>query len=361
MAKKPVNDRLVDRAVMHAHFVQRYKANEVKLIKQFMEDEIFPDIIGRIDKLAKWGIDPEKEVAMKKLLKDLINDGMGTMSVDFSARMIKFSKEEANFAIKQLNDLTPIGVDFKTPNFKTLRAVVTEQPFEGDILKNWYSNQSRKIQDDIFREVRKGVALGEDVPTITARLKGTSGFPGTLKKSVRNAEAVARTAINHVSNAARQASYKENEKFLKGYQYIATLDSKTTDICMAASQDDSAGLGPGGYKLGEGPEPPLHFNCRSTTVPIVKSFKELGLDIKEIPEGTRASLKGQVPERQTYNEWLNKQSQAIRVKTLGKTRARLFTEGKITTEDLVNSRFRSLRLEEIYERQNLTFAEVKDF
>jgi len=63
--------------------------------------------------------------------------------------------------------------------------------------------------------------------------------------------------------------------------------------------------------------PPQHFNCRSTTVPVI-DYKRLG--IPEPEEDQRASATGLVPENMTYGQWLAGQSEAVKIRTLGASR-----------------------------------------
>jgi|TARA_R100000081_G_scaffold64233_2_gene32757 SPP1 gp7 family putative phage head morphogenesis protein len=102
-----------------------------------------------------------------------------------------------------------------------------------------------------------------------------------------------RTTINQVSTTASRAVYEANRNITSKYQYIATLDSRTSPICRELDSKD--------FAYGEGPMPPQHFNCRSTIVPVV-DFEALGLP--KPPEGMRSSSKGQVPADMTYGEWI---------------------------------------------------------
>ena len=153
--------------------------------------------------------------------------------------------------------------------------------------------------------VRQGLLTGEPTPAIAKRLIGSLQF-GEEAKTVRQliaaggqATAVAdnqvialiRTSINQVANAASQQVYEANQDITPRYRYVATLDTRTSAICRALDGKE--------FEYGKGPMPPQHFNCRSTTVPII--------DPDILPPSTtatRASKDGQVPIDTTYGKWL---------------------------------------------------------
>jgi SPP1 gp7 family putative phage head morphogenesis protein len=155
--------------------------------------------------------------------------------------------------------------------------------------------------------VRQGLLTGEPTPAIAKRLIGSLQF-GEEAKTVKQliaaggqATAVAdnqvialvRTSINQVANTASQQVYEANQDITPRYRYVATLDTRTSAICRALDGQE--------FEYGKGPTPPQHFNCRSTTVPVI-DYKALGFTPP--PEGTRASAGGQVPVDTTYGKWL---------------------------------------------------------
>jgi SPP1 gp7 family putative phage head morphogenesis protein len=174
--------------------------------------------------------------------------------------------------------------------------------------------------------VRNGLLTGETTPSIAKRLIGNLQF-GEEAKTVRQlvaaggqATAVAdnqimalvRTSINQVANSASQQVYEANQDITKKYRYVATLDSRTSSICAALDGRE--------FEYGKGPMPPQHFNCRSTTVPII--------DPDILPPSTiakRASADGPVPINTSYGQWLaekqkgetNADLRARQEKTLG--------------------------------------------
>ena len=82
---------------------------------------------------------------------------------------------------------------------------------------------------------------------------------------------------------------------------------------------------------------------------ILKTFRDLGVDLDEIPPSTRASMDGQVAEDLSFDDWLSKKPKAFQDKMLGPGRAQLYRDGKITLTDLVDLRGNPLTLEALEE------------
>jgi SPP1 gp7 family putative phage head morphogenesis protein len=159
--------------------------------------------------------------------------------------------------------------------------------------------------------VRQGLLTGETTPNIAKRLIGSLQFsqePTMISKTlakiiaeggqstaVTDSQVVAliRTSINQVANTASQQVYEANQDITQKYRYVATLDTRTSAICRALDGRE--------FEYGKGPMPPQHFNCRSTTVPVI-NYKELGFNPP--PPARRASMDGQVPADTTYGKWL---------------------------------------------------------
>ena len=110
----------------------------------------------------------------------------------------------------------------------------------------------------------------------------------------------------------------------KRYRYVATLDSRTSPICRSLDGRE--------FKYGKGPTPPQHFNCRSTTVPIIDYS---GLGISRPPQTelrrpntafgpSRARRGDTVPSNQTYGEWLDKQPKEVKADVLGASKVPYF-------------------------------------
>lgn len=110
-------------------------------------------------------------------------------------------------------------------------------------------------------------------------------------------------------------------------------------------------MGGSGIELGKGPLPPAHPNCRSSIVPVTKSWRELGVDLDGLPPGMRSSVDGPVDGSLSYYEWLKRQPPAFVEEALGPTRAALFLKGGIDAEEFarlqLDRNFQPLTLEEL--------------
>ena len=71
-------------------------------------------------------------------------------------------------------------------------------------------------------------------------------------------------------------------------------------------------------------------------IPVTKSWKELGINLKEAPAGTRASMNGQVPATMTYNDWLKKQPVGFQDDILGKAKGQLYRKGGLPMDKFVD-------------------------
>ncbi|WP_096700013.1 minor capsid protein [Magnetospirillum sp. 15-1] len=225
-----------------------------------------------------------------------------------------------------LKALEPIAIEAGATSFKVhftaiapqLLAKVADMPHDGMSWTRW----GRKLADDVMSrvtsELRQGAALGETIPQLRKRLEVVDNMGRT------SAERLARTAINATGNRARMAVYEANsgpDGVVKGWRFLATLDGLTSRQCAALSGTEWRFNDP------NAPKPPRHPSCRSVALPLLKTFREMGLDLDEAPVGEQASQFGPVSADLTYEQWLHRQPAAFQRETLGDTRYRAWKNG----------------------------------
>ena len=202
----------------------------------------------------------------------------------------------------------------------------------GDTIEKAFRGIAVGQQQKLALAIRSGVFSGQTTQQIARRLVGKLEFESarsmgkqtvkrlasrggeSIKLANYQVQTIVRTSVNQVRNEASQAVYAANKKVAPRYEYVATLDSRTSPICQRLDGRE--------FAYNKGPTPPQHFNCRSTTVPVV-DFDGLQKDypgLEKPPEtflDTRPSITGRVPQNQAYGDWLLNQDEELQIKTLG--------------------------------------------
>jgi len=199
----------------------------------------------------------------------------------------------------------------------------------GETVNKAFRGIATKSQEKLALAIRSGVFSGETTQQIARRIIGKLEFGdfgplsvkqlaqsgGELTKLANNQiQTIVRTSVNQVQNQASQAVYAANSKVAPKYEYVATLDSRTSPICRRLDGQK--------FAYNKGPTPPQHFNCRSTTVPVVDfdGLQKKYPSLEKPPVGkvvSRPSETGRVPQGTAYGDWLLKQDKKLQVKTLG--------------------------------------------
>lgn len=351
---KPVNDEILQRTIRHAVYLEQLKNSEVRRLVKLFNKDIEPGVMALVEKHLGRGTFTEKRLKeMSKANRVVIASGFKKLEKDFTKELREIGITEAQWNALMFTQVVPIDFDFRTPHLATLKAAVSNSPIHGKLLKNWFDDIGRQTASRVTQQINIGIANGESVYHITRRLRGTraAGFAdGILQESRRNIESVVRTAVSHTVNNSSEELYKLNSDIVKGVQIVATLDSRTTEICM--SYDGKV------FEVGEGPRPPFHHQCRTGTIPVLKSWKQMGIKLKEAPIGTRASMDGQVSSKLTYGSWLKNQKPEFQNEVLGPVRAKLFRGGKVRIDHFARDG-RVLTLEELRKREGLSYRDIK--
>lgn len=365
---RTVADKIQDLLIMRQVYFQSLSTGQAKkALKEFARLE--RDILARIEKVDITRAGLKRQKAMLKAIRKLIKSGMEPVvnSIKESVKTMAYS--EVAFQAQLLKNAIPIVVDVITPSPSQVLAAVSARPFQGRLLKDiWRGPEG--IGDASFRRVRQAVRTafleGTSTEQLVRNLKGTAALKykdGILNKSRNGIMAVTKTALNHTANVSRNEVYKSNKKLVKSVKYVATLDSRTTLRC--ASLDGKV------FPVDKGPRPPQHMGCRSTTVPVIRSYKELGSSSRpELKEGTRTvrlrgrrdlpddikeSLSGQVPASVSYGKFLEGQSNKFQAEVLGVRKSVLFRKGKLPIERFTDKKGKTLTWDELRIREKEAF------
>lgn len=340
------NDNIVDALTRHQIFVLRYAKGREREAQQHI-DRMVDGVVARLPA----NITDYSRARYQALTVDLLQY-MQAMGNEYNERLtqqlLDLANDEADFNVELLG--RQVGIETTLPAPQQIASAVYSsildlEPTKGYTIADVLAEFSEKKQTQIVDFIRDGYTLGQTTQEITKRIQDNTD----LMKS--QAATIARTVTNHTSIQARNISMKENRDVLDGYEWVATLDSRTSIIC--ASRDGII------YEFKDSnPKPPAHFNCRSTITFVVKPEFNLGKDIKTTRPGKGASGTAQVNHDTTYEQWLRRQPKSFIYEVLGVTRGDLFIKGRLSIGAFVDNSGRVLSLDELRALRPLAFGDI---
>ena len=304
---------------------------------------------------SKISLDMWERETSKRMIKEI--EGLAKVQAGFIENELKKVVKSGNVPINSVavsrkyaesfvkTDPTQVNIftskEFTEDDFKrfgsgkfelTARQGAMQTLPNGQTVQKAFRGIATRQQEGLARTIRQGVFSGESTAEIARRMVGRLEFGqkgsvrqiaaagGELTKLANyQVQTIVRTSVNQVQNQASQAVYAANSKVAPKYEYVATLDSRTSPICRRLDGQE--------FAYNKGPTPPQHFNCRSTTVPVVDfdGLQKKYPSLEKPPVGkvvSRPSTTGRVPQGTAYGDWLLKQDKKLQVKTLG-------NEGKV--------------------------------
>lgn len=344
---RSVNERLSDAVVSHDVDLSRLDAKTRRTLVRSLE-QLQADISEEIARRAPTGVTrasarlqrlqrllASTDAMIRSAYKDT-NRVLARSMVDFA----EISHDAVANALEGNLGLTP-GTIGLTPT--QLKAVASNLVVEGAVIREHMGRQSARVRNAVRDQMRMGLLAGESVPQMQRRLEQV--MPGAQHEL----QALARTSALTVQNEARLTLYRENEDIIKGMQAVVTLDTRTSQLCQGRSgwawNNDGTPIDSSGATIDFPGPPPWHWNCRTTLVPITRSFAELGARTKaKIPKSKQRAMDGSlVPGNQTYERWLKRQPRAVQIRALGRTRWELWRRGRgLTLREMLDQDGRPL-------------------
>lgn len=357
------NERLLDAAIHRAIDTHQYSEGVVRRLVSMLngaDADIFAALTSALERMPADSFTVARLEALLQSVRAMNDAVYARIGGDLAAQMRAFGAAEAAFQVALFGSAIPAEVLARLPlmmvTAEQVYAAVVSRPFQGRLLSEWASS----IADDRMRRIREAIRVGyvsnETNAQIMARIRGTRALrysDGIIEIDRRSLRSVVNTAVSHTAATARGEFYRANMKLIAAEQWVSTLDSRTTHICQARdgkryTADAHKPIGHDLPWLG-GPGR-AHFNCRSTSVPVTRSWKELGIDMPEFSPATRASMDGQVPADLTYGEWLQRQSAARQDEILGPVRGRMMRSGALPWDQMFDRRGRWLTLAQLQAR-----------
>lgn len=162
----------------------------------------------------------------------------------------------------------------------------------------------------------KGIAVGDNPRRVAKNMirQTETAFNGGLHRAM----VISRTEILDAHRAAAKAAEGPAQDVLKGWIWVASLDTRTCPSC----------IGMHGTEHGLDEEGPIdHHQGRCDRAPLTKTWKELGFDIAEPPSILQDS-----------QEWFDNLTPDTQRNIMGPSRLDLLNSGDITLRDLSTKR-----------------------
>ncbi len=366
--KQTASEALLDATIRHQIKLLRFSKGQAAAARKILEasdKELVEKIAASMTEVSTARLQ-SLLVEVRRMRK------IAAMAVgkSISEDMPELAQNEAEWELEAIQASVPVELKLASVSVATMKGLL-DKPINGVPLEGWLGSMEAGDVKRIEQQLQLGVTQGETMDQLVTRIRGTKANDfndGVLATTRRNAETIARTAVNHMSNSARQEVWNANSDIIDGVRWVATLDGRTSDVCRGRD-----GLV---FPLNEGPRPPAHPGCRSTTVPVLvgeaivgdrpfvrdtrtRAARETdfraeakasagdkwkGMTKDERAEAVKAQRTkwadeniGQTPTTTNYDAWMRKQPAAFQNEVLGKTKADIF-RGGLTLDKFVDEK-----------------------
>ena len=337
-----VNELLLHAAVDHSIDLTHYGNGVLRRIIALLnrtDADLFRHLTAAMERMPSDSFTVQRLDALLADVRTINGAAYKAVQQGLEADLKDLVDYEAGYQLQLFQSTLPVQVEVAAVATDAVYSAAMSRPFQGRILAEWAQSIEADRMVRIRDAVRIGFVEGETIDQMVSRIRGTKarGYDdGLIAIDRRNCESVVRTAVNHTANFTGQRFYDANISIIKGLVWVSTLDGRTSAVCRARDGEV--------FPLNSGPRPPAHWNCRSRMGPVTRSWRELGINMDEVPLGSRASMDGQVPAGTTYQKWLEGQSAARQDEILGPSRGKLFRAGE-TVDRFVNRQGRELTLD----------------
>lgn len=193
------------------------------------------------------------------------------------------------------------GYDFVQPNAAAVDRAILNTYNRENFSKTLYAH-CKHFSKDLRDNLTVGLIRGESLDKMARRIQGRMGV------ALSAAKRLVRTETAYVYEQATKAAYEESG--VEWYEYMATLDNKTSEVCQDL---DGKHFRVKDAKPGEN-YPPMHPNCRSTTVCFFPEDEEKRKQDTRIARDENGRTY-EVPASMTYREWARKHTDGMALLT----------------------------------------------
>lgn len=280
-----------------------------RLSKSVLEErKTFEDIKDGLDENLR--LDLERNLKfMEKNLRTLSKTGyinhLELLKTNIENRVLKLSNENQINIYEHLKEQYMDGYfsgvfnitkelgfsySFASPDERAIKRLITSDWKGSNYSKRLYKNTrilAKELKDVVTTSLIRGESIDKMSRNLVARTEVSSYRARTL----------VRTEAAYIHESATYEAYKESG--IEKYRYLATLDRRTSKICQELDgkvfEIDKKEIGVN--------YPPMHPNCRSTTIAYIEGMKG-----QRLARGS-ASKNYEVPADMTYKQWYDNLSE----------------------------------------------------
>lgn len=221
------------------------------------------------------------EIEIQRILRNLFNEQQISM-YDYLYDTYKDSYYRSTYSLKDYNN---IYTTFVKPNESLIKQAIMQKWSSKNYSERIW-NHENKINEILKQHITTGLIQGNSISKMSQKV--TNDMNVSLNNSIR----LVRTETAYIQGKAILESYIQAG--IKKYKYLATLDYKTSKVCQNLDgkifEVEKAQIGTN--------YPPMHPNCRSTTVVYIDD----NVESERIARGADNKTY-KVSSDITYKEW----------------------------------------------------------
>ncbi len=255
-----------------------------KDLAYFIENTTDPDFSKKLQALYKRARVTKLEAVKAGIEYEVHNLYVEYLDSELQLTLSDVLDESYYRTIFDIQQFAGFGTSFTKLSPYLLNALL-EFPWSGKNYSEKIWGHVRDFSGKLENVLTSGIIQGKSNQKMAAELSKAA------EAEYKNAIRLIRTETNFIANAGTASAY--GEYGVNKYQFLATLDLKTSDICRSL---DGQVFDLTERKVGIN-YPPMHPHCRSTTVPYIQDL-----------EGTRIArgVDGKsyfVDRNMTYPKW----------------------------------------------------------
>lgn len=248
-------------------------------------DEEFIDQIESMYSKSRGSRLKSLEMQIRAQLETLYSD----LNTELGALLTDTFADTYYQTVYEIQKGTGIGTNFAIFNEDAVKKIISK-PWKWGHFSSTVWDNKELLLDELEIALSQAFIRGDSIDKVI------KAFNKRMNVGYSRAANIIQTEYAYIVGEATFKGYEETG--VKEYEYLATLDTRTSTICR--DMDGKV------FKLSEKVVwlnyPPLHCRCRSTTTPYFKDEEVYGKRIARDYEGKVYY----VPEDMTYQDWYKK-------------------------------------------------------